>query len=151
VLVKQRFVAVCLQRLAPTALGAMIAPGQFQQQFTSPVHSSVISHTQTESPATAVRSLYLPAGLPLFLLLLRWPGSMGGTIEACCLQPIDVIKTRLQLDKVGKYKGAPSSSSSSPTRRASTVETLTTKAGYGAAATAASIVGTYIDFVVDSN
>jgi hypothetical protein len=30
---------------------------------------------------------------------------MGGTIEACCLQPIDVIKTRLQLDKVGKYKG----------------------------------------------
>lgn len=32
-------------------------------------------------------------------------GSMGGTIEACCLQPIDVIKTRLQLDKAGKYKG----------------------------------------------
>jgi hypothetical protein len=32
---------------------------------------------------------------------------MGGTIEACCLQPIDVIKTRLQLDKVGKYKGDP--------------------------------------------
>jgi len=30
---------------------------------------------------------------------------MGGTIEACCLQPIDVIKTRLQLDKAGKYKG----------------------------------------------
>ncbi|KAF8066164.1 SFC1 [Scenedesmus sp. PABB004] len=32
-------------------------------------------------------------------------GSFGGTLEACCLQPIDVIKTRLQLDKVGKYKG----------------------------------------------
>lgn len=32
---------------------------------------------------------------------------MGGTIEACCLQPIDVIKTRLQLDKAGKYKGQP--------------------------------------------
>ena len=26
-------------------------------------------------------------------------GSMGGLMEACCLQPIDVIKTRLQLDK----------------------------------------------------
>ncbi|KAL3753596.1 mitochondrial succinate-fumarate transporter 1 [Eucalyptus grandis] len=32
-------------------------------------------------------------------------GSLGGTVEACCLQPIDVIKTRLQLDKSGAYKG----------------------------------------------
>lgn len=32
-------------------------------------------------------------------------GSIGGVAEACCLQPIDVIKTRLQLDTVGKYKG----------------------------------------------
>jgi hypothetical protein len=34
-------------------------------------------------------------------------GSMGGVVEAACLQPIDVIKTRLQLDSVGKYKGKP--------------------------------------------
>jgi solute carrier family 25 citrate transporter 1 len=32
-------------------------------------------------------------------------GSFGGMMEACFLQPIDVIKTRLQLDKVGQYKG----------------------------------------------
>ncbi|KAF8012938.1 hypothetical protein BT93_I0948 [Corymbia citriodora subsp. variegata] len=32
-------------------------------------------------------------------------GSLGGTVEACCLQPIDVIKTRLQLDRSGAYKG----------------------------------------------
>ncbi|XP_031377538.1 mitochondrial succinate-fumarate transporter 1 [Punica granatum] len=32
-------------------------------------------------------------------------GSLGGIMEACCLQPIDVIKTRLQLDKTGAYKG----------------------------------------------
>ncbi|KAG5550585.1 hypothetical protein RHGRI_015514 [Rhododendron griersonianum] len=32
-------------------------------------------------------------------------GSIGGTVEACCLQPIDVIKTRLQLDRSGAYKG----------------------------------------------
>ena len=32
-------------------------------------------------------------------------GSIGGLAEACCLQPIDVIKTRLQLDHIGKYKG----------------------------------------------
>lgn len=30
---------------------------------------------------------------------------MGGIAEAVCLQPIDVIKTRLQLDSGGKYKG----------------------------------------------
>ncbi|XP_026411881.1 mitochondrial succinate-fumarate transporter 1-like [Papaver somniferum] len=32
-------------------------------------------------------------------------GSVGGIVEACCLQPIDVIKTRLQLDRSGVYKG----------------------------------------------
>ncbi|KAE9445367.1 hypothetical protein C3L33_22735, partial [Rhododendron williamsianum] len=26
-------------------------------------------------------------------------------VEACCLQPIDVIKTRLQLDRSGSYRG----------------------------------------------
>ncbi|KAF4380862.1 hypothetical protein G4B88_010792 [Cannabis sativa] len=26
-------------------------------------------------------------------------GSFGGVVEACCLQPIDIIKTRLQLDR----------------------------------------------------
>ena len=33
------------------------------------------------------------------------PGSIGGVVEACCLQPIDVIKTRLQLDRGGHYAG----------------------------------------------
>ncbi|PIN11294.1 Mitochondrial tricarboxylate/dicarboxylate carrier protein [Handroanthus impetiginosus] len=32
-------------------------------------------------------------------------GSLGGIMEAGCLQPIDVIKTRLQLDRSGSYKG----------------------------------------------
>jgi len=32
-------------------------------------------------------------------------GSFGGVMEACFLQPIDTIKTRLQLDQTGKYKG----------------------------------------------
>ncbi|CAM8928924.1 unnamed protein product [Rhodiola kirilowii] len=32
-------------------------------------------------------------------------GSFGGIVEASCLQPIDVIKTRLQLDRSGAYKG----------------------------------------------
>lgn len=32
-------------------------------------------------------------------------GSLGGVAEACMFQPIDVIKTRIQLDAAGKYKG----------------------------------------------
>ncbi|CAH1424983.1 unnamed protein product [Lactuca virosa] len=32
-------------------------------------------------------------------------GSLGGIVEASCLQPIDVIKTRLQLDRASYYKG----------------------------------------------
>lgn len=32
-------------------------------------------------------------------------GSLGGIVEACMLQPVDVVKTRLQLDKAGQYKG----------------------------------------------
>ncbi|KAL3753595.1 hypothetical protein ACJRO7_000925 [Eucalyptus globulus] len=32
-------------------------------------------------------------------------GLLGGTVEACCLQLTDVIKTRLQLDKSGPHKG----------------------------------------------
>lgn len=32
-------------------------------------------------------------------------GALGGVAEAVCLQPIDTIKTRLQLDNAGKYRG----------------------------------------------
>ncbi|PIA32343.1 hypothetical protein AQUCO_04500148v1 [Aquilegia coerulea] len=32
-------------------------------------------------------------------------GAIGGIAEASCLQPIDVIKTRLQQDRSGTYKG----------------------------------------------
>ncbi|MCO5569427.1 hypothetical protein L7F22_023139 [Adiantum nelumboides] len=32
-------------------------------------------------------------------------GSLGGAIEACCLQPIDSIKTRIQLDTSRQYTG----------------------------------------------
>lgn len=32
-------------------------------------------------------------------------GSIGGIVEACMLQPVDVVKTRLQLDKSGAYRG----------------------------------------------
>lgn len=42
-------------------------------------------------------------GIPPYMKAMS--GSMGGIVEASCLQPIDVIKTRLQLDRTGTYKG----------------------------------------------
>ena len=38
-------------------------------------------------------------------VLKGFAGSLGGVAEAMCLQPMDVIKTRIQLDTIGKYKG----------------------------------------------
>lgn len=49
---------------------------------------------QTEKPAKSIPP-YMKA----------FSGSFGGVVEACFLQPIDVIKTRLQLDRAGSYKG----------------------------------------------
>ncbi|KAI7730811.1 hypothetical protein M8C21_027742 [Ambrosia artemisiifolia] len=41
--------------------------------------------------------------IPAYIKALS--GSVGGVVEASCLQPMDVIKTRLQLDRTGTYKG----------------------------------------------
>jgi solute carrier family 25 citrate transporter 1 len=41
--------------------------------------------------------------VPVYVKMLA--GMAGGVAEACMLQPLDVTKTRLQLDTVGKYKG----------------------------------------------
>ncbi|KAL8089746.1 mitochondrial succinate-fumarate transporter 1 [Apium graveolens] len=44
-----------------------------------------------------------PLPIPPYMKAIS--GSIGGIMEASCLQPIDVIKTRLQLDRSGSYKG----------------------------------------------
>ena len=61
-------------------------------------------HRSNAPPQNSIFSLPLPSLPPLSNHPFQ--GSMGGVVEACCLQPIDVIKTRLQLDHVGRYKGA---------------------------------------------
>eukprot|EP00249_Psilotum_nudum_P017729 c26462_g1_i1 orf=169-1116(+) len=58
------------------------------------------------SPGTAPASATPPPNtlvVPSYVKAVS--GSVGGIVEACCLQPIDVIKTRLQLDRVNQYKG----------------------------------------------
>ena len=72
---------------------------------------------QREGCAPIAARLLLPSrwffDLPLFSSphpsslssLPTFSGSIGGVVEAACLQPIDVIKTRLQLDHGGQYKG----------------------------------------------
>lgn len=42
---------------------------------------------------------------PVSSFIKGFSGSVGGVAEAVCLQPMDVIKTRLQLDRTGKYTG----------------------------------------------
>lgn len=46
-----------------------------------------------------------PKKVPVSSFVKGFSGSAGGVMEALCLQPMDVIKTRLQLDRTGKYKG----------------------------------------------
>ncbi|KAG6615077.1 Mitochondrial Carrier (MC) Family [Phytophthora cinnamomi] len=41
--------------------------------------------------------------VPVYVKMLA--GMAGGVAEACILQPLDVTKTRLQLDRAGQYKG----------------------------------------------
>ncbi|KAL9247031.1 hypothetical protein vseg_020502 [Gypsophila vaccaria] len=55
------------------------------------------TQTRTESRTQTQRTI------PPYIKAVS--GSIGGIMEAACLQPIDVIKTRLQLDRSGAYKG----------------------------------------------
>ncbi|OWZ18641.1 Mitochondrial Carrier (MC) protein, partial [Phytophthora megakarya] len=41
--------------------------------------------------------------VPVYVKMMA--GMAGGVAEACILQPLDVTKTRLQLDRTGQYKG----------------------------------------------
>ena len=55
------------------------------------------------SPVSAIsdRKVKIPS------YVMAMSGTLGGLVEACCLQPIDVIKTRLQLDPQAQreYRG----------------------------------------------
>ncbi|KAH9531971.1 hypothetical protein CY35_19G065200 [Sphagnum magellanicum] len=69
--------------------------------------SALSPASPSSSPAAAASSSTSPvqsdAAIPPFMKAIS--GSLGGMVEAGCLQPIDVIKTRLQLDHNKQYKG----------------------------------------------
>lgn len=58
------------------------------------------SNNKTPAAPTATQN---DAAIPPYFKAVS--GSLGGIVEACCLQPIDVIKTRLQLDYQKAYTG----------------------------------------------
>ncbi|KAL2650602.1 hypothetical protein R1flu_018730 [Riccia fluitans] len=66
----------------------------------APVQDAHHSQRPSQSVTEAKRS---DTAIPPYLKAIS--GSLGGVVEACCLQPIDVIKTRLQLDHTQQYKG----------------------------------------------
>ncbi|CAH0515770.1 unnamed protein product [Peronospora belbahrii] len=41
--------------------------------------------------------------VPVYVKMMA--GMAGGVAEACILQPLDVTKTRMQLDRLGQYNG----------------------------------------------
>ncbi|XP_050383476.1 mitochondrial succinate-fumarate transporter 1 [Argentina anserina] len=53
--------------------------------------------TQSDSPSV------FKTPIPPYVKAIS--GSFGGIVEASCLQPIDVIKTRMQLDRTRAYRG----------------------------------------------
>ena len=65
--------------------------------------SSITSDLTKKSPSISSARKKKDADIPASVKAIS--GSLGGAMEACCLQPIDVIKTRLQLDAVRQYKG----------------------------------------------
>lgn len=67
----------------------------------SAAHIMASGYTPSASAPKSPR--HKEAAIPAYVKALS--GSLGGIVEACCLQPIDVIKTRLQLDRTGQYKG----------------------------------------------
>lgn len=62
-----------------------------------------ISNYSTKTSPLAFAAGKDSVAVPPYVKLVA--GMCGGVAEACSLQPLDVAKTRLQLDHSGKYKG----------------------------------------------
>lgn len=63
-------------------------------------HSNVLA---TSALKDAMSADLKKRPVPVYVKMMA--GMAGGVAEACLLQPLDVTKTRLQLDRAGKYKG----------------------------------------------
>ncbi len=80
-------------------------PGSLHTHFpTLPFPPPPVQHLLTTAWLTFL-SRARPPALQVSPTVKALAGSLGGVVEACTLQPIDVAKTRLQLDHSGQYKG----------------------------------------------
>lgn len=77
----------------------MILPVPPSNASASPGMKILASSALKDSISSELGQKAVPAYVKMFA------GMAGGVVEACLLQPLDVTKTRLQLDSVGKYKG----------------------------------------------
>lgn len=86
--------------VARGAPGAALLPTAWSEQQQQQQRRSVVAASPIKD---ALSSKLRSANLSPYIKLVA--GMCGGVAEACLLQPLDVAKTRLQLDKSGKYKG----------------------------------------------
>ncbi|KAG7399751.1 hypothetical protein PHYBOEH_008085 [Phytophthora boehmeriae] len=78
------------------------------QPASTPLVNMHQSKTKDQLLATSALKDAMSADLkkrPVPVYVKMAAGMAGGVAEACILQPLDVTKTRLQLDRTGQYKG----------------------------------------------
>ncbi|OQS03880.1 Mitochondrial Carrier (MC) Family [Thraustotheca clavata] len=75
----------------------------FKSQFNVVATSAKADAVATSPLKDAMASELKTKPVPPYVKMLA--GMAGGVVEACVLQPLDVTKTRLQLDRTGQYKG----------------------------------------------
>ncbi len=92
--------AVRSRRRVRCSLLSLMASSALSPASPSSPAAAAAASSSASSSTSAVQS---DAAIPPFMKAIS--GSLGGMVEAGCLQPIDVIKTRLQLDHNKHYKG----------------------------------------------
>lgn len=88
---------------SPTTTTSSLAPPSPTTGLVTMLTRSSTQPLATSAIKDAISSDMKTRHVPVWVKMAA--GMTGGVAEACLLQPLDVTKTRLQLDRVGKYHG----------------------------------------------
>lgn len=80
-------------------------PDILSTRLPHPRHRSMVDFASSEVSNIPNPISPCPPKAPVPSMIKALSGSFGGVMEAIFLQPIDVIKTRLQLDAARRYSG----------------------------------------------